>query len=147
MNWKAKIGDYALPLKLFGALSGAFSYCGQVFFSMWLFHRLPQMSWDLLLQRHLFAPVIGALMGYISVSVLILWCKGLYQTAHHAAHKVSCWVIGIGLLICPMSLLILFSDPLDFLQLFLIGGMPFAWGLILYLCARRLKQLSPRNKP
>ena len=150
-NWKSKVVSLAVPIKIMCALTGAVSYCWQMNLSQWIFYdkaRLIPLSWDLLRHYPMAALLIGSLMGYISAVILVLWCQQYYRTAHFIAVAVSSWCVGLGVVFIGLSLMgsnqPFLKTLLELTELFLQFGMPFFWGLILQVCARRLKRLPWR---
>lgn len=150
-NWKSKIISYALLFKIVSAIAGAVSYCWHIALSRWLLYERPRMvafDWNLFSDFPAPAAMTGGLVGYISAAVLVLWCQQFYRTAHFIASATSSWFVGLGVVFICM---ILFTSTRPFyetlretVQLLLMFGMPFFWGLILQVCARRLKRLPWR---
>jgi hypothetical protein len=150
-TWKTKIVSFAVPFKIISTLIGAVSYCWHICLGDWLFHAdKTRIPFGLSLFSYFPWPgvAVGGFMGYISAIILILWCQQYYRTAHFIASATSSWCVGLGVVfIC----LILFTSRQPFyetlreiMQLLLRFGMPFFWGLILQVCARRLKRLPWR---
>jgi hypothetical protein len=150
-NWKSKVVSLAVPIKIMCALTGAVSYCWHISLSRWLLIERPKMvafNWNLFSDFPAPAAMIGGFMGYISAVVLILWCQQFYRTAHFIASAASSWFVGLGVLFICLILFYMdrpFLERLrEIMQLLLMFGMPFFWGLILQACARRLKRLPWR---
>jgi hypothetical protein len=148
---KTRLVACAVTFKVLSAIIGAVSYCWQMNFSQWLlynrFRSIP-FSWDLFSYYPTGALIAGALMGYFSALIVILWCRQFYRTASFISFAVSSWCIGIGFLyICFALLEMRLPIPARLMEVakqLMVCGMPFFWGLILQYCARRLRELPAR---
>lgn len=149
-NWKTKLVSFALLFKIVSAVIGAVSYCWQMNLSSWLLleRQRSAFSWNLFLYFPTPAVVIGGLMGYISAVIFVLWCQQYYRTAHFIASTASSWCIGLGIVFIGFLLVIsnesITNTLSETIKMLLVFGMPFFWGLILQVCARRLKHLPWR---
>lgn len=145
--WKSQVITFAVPFKILSAAIGAVSYCWQMNFCQWLFYdrlRPTPFNWQSIWNYPTPALLVGAFMGYISASVFVLWCRRFYQTASFVAFATSSWCVYPSVaFICLMFFLIhrsLGERLLEVAKLLMVFGMPFFWGLILQVCARRLRR-------